>query len=51
MFPLLMSVLTIIILLHFLSLIQECFHWIKHVGIRFRFTKFDVNYGVGLSFP
>ena len=46
-----MAVLTMLILIHFLPLIHEHYHWIKHVGIRIVITKVDADYGIDLSVP
>ena len=49
MFLLIMAVLTVLILLDFISLIQERCNWIKYVGVRI--SKFDVDDGVIISVP
>ena len=47
MFLLILAVLTVLILLDFLSLIKERCNWIKYVGVRI--SKFDVDDGVIIS--
>ena len=51
MFPLLVSVINVLILPRCLPTIQEIIHRIKPVGIRISVTNFDVNYGVSMMFP
>ena len=51
MFPLIMAAQNLLITLHFIIPSQECYHWIKPVGIRVSIAEFDINYGVGLSVP
>ena len=46
-----MAVLTVLILLHFLSPNLERSHWIKSIGIRVNFVEFDVDDGVSLLVP
>ena len=51
MFPLIVTVLTVIFLLDIYPPIKECRHWLILVGIRIRFTKFDTNDDLILSIP
>ena len=51
MFPLIVTVLTVIVLLDIYPPIKECRHWLIFVGIRIRFTKFDTNDDLILSIP
>ena len=51
MLLLLVVVLTIIILLHFLPLIQERFNCIKYLGVSVSVSEFDINDGVSQSVP
>ena len=51
MFLLIVSVLTVLILIHFLPPSQEHFHCLKFVDLRVIIANFDVIFGVGLSVP
>ena len=51
MFPLIVAVITVLILLDFLSPSQDLRHWLKYVGIRIIVTKFGVNDGFSLLIP
>ena len=44
-FPLIVTVLTMLVFLDSLPSIQEHCHWIILVGIRTRISKFDIDYG------
>ena len=49
MFPLVVTVLIVIVIFDRLPSDQECCHWIVLVRIHVRITKFDVNDGVDLT--
>ena len=49
MFLLLVPVIVILILLDFLPLSQERYHWLKPVGVRISVAEFDVDYGIIMS--
>ena len=51
MFLLLLEVLTVLIFVFLVPNIQDLIHWLILVGVNVRVSKYDVDYGVSLSFP
>ena len=51
MFPVIVSVLTVLILIGLIPPGQERRHWLKSVGIDISIAKFYVNDGVSLLVP
>ena len=51
MFPLIVSVIIVLIFILLLPTSQELIHWFVLVGIRIFISKSDVNYGISLDLP
>ena len=51
MFLLIVTVITVIILIDFLSQIQERYHWLRYVGVYVSVSEYDVDDGVTMSVP
>ena len=46
-----MAVIIMLVIIHFIPLIQDHLHWLKPVSIRFSMNKVEVNDDIGLYMP
>ena len=46
-----MDMLTMFIFIFLLQTSQEPIHWLLPVGVHFRVSKYDIDYGVSLDLP